>query len=153
MEKGGFASIIGLSGSGKSTLQHILGGVDKTTSGKVFIEGTDVRYLNEGKQAVFRHRQIGNSSEHTQKRACADVHRAGSFLLLSIFSRRFCCSLYRYNPIRHFRNFFSITPQAFKDSLIIAVVYSGHQRESAPFGNTNERTNQGYVFPHTEKGS
>ncbi|MCR4566873.1 MAG: ABC transporter ATP-binding protein [Pseudobutyrivibrio sp.] len=59
VEKGEFVSIIGPSGSGKSTLLHILGGVDKPTSGKVFIDGTDMHSLNEDKLAIFRRRQIG----------------------------------------------------------------------------------------------
>ncbi|MBQ8950183.1 MAG: ABC transporter ATP-binding protein [Eubacterium sp.] len=59
VEKGEFVSIIGPSGSGKSTLIHILGGVDKPTEGKVFIDGTDVHALNEDKLAIFRRRQIG----------------------------------------------------------------------------------------------
>lgn len=59
VEKGEFVSIVGPSGSGKSTLLHILGGVDKPTSGKVFIENTDIHGLNEDKLAIFRRRQIG----------------------------------------------------------------------------------------------
>lgn len=59
VEKGEFVSIVGPSGSGKSTLLHILGGVDKPTSGKIFIEGTDIHSLNEDKLAIFRRRQIG----------------------------------------------------------------------------------------------
>lgn len=59
VEKGEFVSVIGPSGSGKSTLLHILGGVDKPTSGKVFIDGTDMHALSEDKLAVFRRRQIG----------------------------------------------------------------------------------------------
>ena len=59
VEKGEFVSVIGPSGSGKSTLLHILGGVDKPTSGKVFIDGTDICSLGEDKLAVFRRRQIG----------------------------------------------------------------------------------------------
>ena len=59
VEKGEFVSIIGPSGSGKSTLLHILGGVDKPTSGKVFIDGCDIHALNEDKLAIFRRRQIG----------------------------------------------------------------------------------------------
>ena len=59
VEKGEFVSIIGPSGSGKSTLLHILGGVDKPTSGKVFIDGTDLHSLNEDKLAIFRRRHIG----------------------------------------------------------------------------------------------
>ena len=59
VEKGEFVSIVGPSGSGKSTLLHILGGVDKPTSGKVFVEGTDMHGLNEDKLAIFRRRQIG----------------------------------------------------------------------------------------------
>ncbi|HAG13739.1 MAG TPA: peptide ABC transporter ATP-binding protein [Ruminococcus sp.] len=59
VEKGEFVSIIGPSGSGKSTLLHILGGVDQPTSGKVYIDGTDMNSLNEDKLAIFRRRQIG----------------------------------------------------------------------------------------------
>ena len=59
VEKGEFVSIVGPSGSGKSTLLHILGGVDKPTSGKVFVEGTDMHDLDEDKLAIFRRRQIG----------------------------------------------------------------------------------------------
>ncbi|ATW25164.1 ABC transporter ATP-binding protein [Candidatus Formimonas warabiya] len=59
VEKGEFVAIIGPSGSGKSTLLHILGGVDRPTSGKVLIEGTDIYTLDETKLAIFRRRQIG----------------------------------------------------------------------------------------------
>ncbi len=59
VEKGEFVSIIGPSGSGKSTLLHILGGVDKPTEGKVYIDGTDIHSLKEDKLAIFRRRQIG----------------------------------------------------------------------------------------------
>lgn len=59
VEKGEFVAIIGPSGSGKSTLLHILGGVDRPTSGRVLIEDTDLYALDETKLAVFRRRQIG----------------------------------------------------------------------------------------------
>lgn len=59
VKKGEFLVIIGPSGSGKSTLLHILGGVDMPTSGKVFVENTDVYALDETKLAIFRRRQIG----------------------------------------------------------------------------------------------
>lgn len=59
VEKGEFVSIVGPSGSGKSTLLHILGGVDKPTCGKVYIDGTEIHSLGEDKLAVFRRRQIG----------------------------------------------------------------------------------------------
>ena len=59
VEEGEFISIIGPSGSGKSTLLHILGGVDKPTSGSVIISNTDIHKLNEDKLAIFRRRQIG----------------------------------------------------------------------------------------------
>lgn len=59
VEKGEFLAIIGPSGSGKSTLLHIVGGVDTPTSGKVFVEDTDVYALDETQLAIFRRRQIG----------------------------------------------------------------------------------------------
>lgn len=59
VDKGEFIAIIGPSGSGKSTLMHILGGVDKATSGDVIIDGTNISELNETKLAIFRRRQIG----------------------------------------------------------------------------------------------
>lgn len=59
VEKGEFVAIVGASGSGKSTLLHILGGVDKPTSGKVYVEGSDVFSLNENNLAIFRRRQVG----------------------------------------------------------------------------------------------
>lgn len=59
VEKGEFVAIIGASGSGKSTLLHLIGGVDRPTSGKVFIDGTDIYELNADKLAIFRRRQVG----------------------------------------------------------------------------------------------
>lgn len=59
VEKGEFVAIIGPSGSGKSTLLHILGGVDKPTSGKVYMDGSDVYAQNDEKLAIFRRRQVG----------------------------------------------------------------------------------------------
>ncbi len=59
VEKGEFVAIVGASGSGKSTLLHILGGVDRPTSGKVYVEGEDVYKLNETNLAIFRRRQVG----------------------------------------------------------------------------------------------
>lgn len=56
VEKGEFLAIIGPSGSGKSTLLHILGGVDRPTSGKVFVDGQDVYAQNEDQLAIFRRR-------------------------------------------------------------------------------------------------
>ncbi|MFC4389090.1 ABC transporter ATP-binding protein [Gracilibacillus marinus] len=59
INKGDFVCIIGPSGSGKSTLLHLLGGVDRPTSGKVLIDQTDIYDLNETQLAIFRRRQIG----------------------------------------------------------------------------------------------
>ena len=59
VEKGEFVAIIGASGSGKSTLLHLIGGVDRPTSGKVFIDGKDIYSLNDDNLAIFRRRQIG----------------------------------------------------------------------------------------------
>lgn len=59
INKGEFLAIIGPSGSGKSTLLHILGGVDTPTSGKVYMEGTDVYAQKEEQLAIFRRRQVG----------------------------------------------------------------------------------------------
>ena len=59
VEKGEFLAIIGPSGSGKSTLLHILGGVDRPTSGKVLVDGQDVYAQNEDQLAIFRRRQVG----------------------------------------------------------------------------------------------
>ncbi len=59
VEQGEFVAIIGASGSGKSTLLHLIGGVDRPTSGKVFINGTDIYKLNNDNLAIFRRRQIG----------------------------------------------------------------------------------------------
>ncbi len=58
-EEKGFYAIVGRSGSGKSTFLHILGGLDKPTSGSVFIEGEDVCKLSDEKRSVFRRRHMG----------------------------------------------------------------------------------------------
>ena len=59
VEKGQFVAVVGPSGSGKSTLLHILGGVDRPTSGKVYLEGQDVFAQDEEHLAIFRRRQVG----------------------------------------------------------------------------------------------
>lgn len=59
VEKGEFIAIVGPSGSGKSTLLHILGGVDKPTSGKVYMNGQDVYKRNDEQLAIFRRREVG----------------------------------------------------------------------------------------------
>lgn len=59
LEKGSFTAIIGASGSGKSTLLHMLGGVDRPTSGNIYIEDTDIATLSMEQLAVFRRRKVG----------------------------------------------------------------------------------------------
>lgn len=59
VEKGEFVAIVGSSGSGKSTLLHLLGGVDRPTSGKVYVNGQDIYQRNEDQLAVFRRREVG----------------------------------------------------------------------------------------------
>ena len=59
VEKGEFVAIVGASGSGKSTLLHLLGGVDRPTSGKVYINSTDIFAMNDDELAIFRRRQVG----------------------------------------------------------------------------------------------
>ncbi len=59
VDKGEFVSIVGKSGSGKSTLLHMMGGVDKPTSGKIYIDGVDIYSLKEEKLAIFRRREVG----------------------------------------------------------------------------------------------
>ena len=59
VEKGEFVAIVGSSGSGKSTLLHLIGGVDRPTSGKVYIEGKDIYSLNSDELAIYRRRNIG----------------------------------------------------------------------------------------------
>ena len=59
VQKGEFVAIVGASGSGKSTLLHLLGGVDRPTSGRVFIDGQDIYKLNDEQLAIFRRRQVG----------------------------------------------------------------------------------------------
>lgn len=59
VEKGEFVAIVGASGSGKSTLLHLLGGVDRPTSGKVYVDGKDIFNFDDDKLAIFRRRQVG----------------------------------------------------------------------------------------------
>lgn len=59
VEKGEFVAIVGASGSGKSTLLHLLGGVDRPTEGKVWIDGKDIYSFDDDKLAIFRRRQVG----------------------------------------------------------------------------------------------
>lgn len=59
VNKGEFLTIVGASGSGKSTLLHLIGGVDRPTSGKVFIDGKDIYKFNDDELAIFRRRQVG----------------------------------------------------------------------------------------------
>lgn len=59
VEQGEFVAIVGASGSGKSTLMHLIGGVDRPTSGKIYVDGKDISKLDADRLAIFRRRQIG----------------------------------------------------------------------------------------------
>ncbi len=59
VEKGDFVAVVGASGSGKSTLMHMIGGVDRPTSGKILIDGNEINTMDNNKLAIFRRRQIG----------------------------------------------------------------------------------------------
>ena len=59
LKQGEFVAVVGASGSGKSTLLHLIGGVDRPTSGSVWVDGTAIHELNDEKLAVFRRRKIG----------------------------------------------------------------------------------------------
>ena len=59
VSKGEFVAIVGASGSGKSTLLHLIGGVDRPTSGKVYVNDTDIFSMNDDELAIFRRRQVG----------------------------------------------------------------------------------------------
>lgn len=59
VSKGEFVAIVGASGSGKSTLLHLIGGVDRPTSGKVYVNDTDIFSMNDDELAIFRRRQLG----------------------------------------------------------------------------------------------
>ena len=74
VEKGEFVAVIGPSGSGKSTLLHILGGVDRPTSGRVLMDGKDVYAQNEEQLAIFRRRQVGTDLPVLQSHPRAQCH-------------------------------------------------------------------------------
>ncbi|PRR77983.1 Lipoprotein-releasing system ATP-binding protein LolD [Clostridium liquoris] len=59
INRGEFTAIVGASGSGKSTLLHAIGGLDRPSSGKVYLDGEDIYKLNEERLAIFRRRNIG----------------------------------------------------------------------------------------------
>ena len=59
VNKGEFVAIVGASGSGKSTILHLLGGVDRPTSGEIYIDGNEINSMNNDNLAIFRRRQIG----------------------------------------------------------------------------------------------
>lgn len=59
INEGEFVAVVGASGSGKSTLLHLLGGVDKPTSGRVIVDGADIYNMNEKQLAIFRRRKVG----------------------------------------------------------------------------------------------
>ena len=111
VNKGEFVAIIGPSGSGKSTLLHILGGVDRPSGGKVYVENTDIYRLNESKLAVFRRRQIGliyqfynlipvlNVEENMTLPLLLDGHKVDEKRLLELVQ-----SLGLQNRLRHLPN-------------------------------------------------
>ena len=74
VEKGEFVAVIGPSGSGKSTLLHILGGVDRPTSGRVLMDGKDVYAQNEEQLAIFRRRQVGTDLSVLQSHPRTQCH-------------------------------------------------------------------------------
>jgi putative ABC transport system ATP-binding protein len=94
--KGEFVAIMGASGSGKSTLLHLIGGVDRPTSGKVFVDGQDIYALDESRLAIFRRRNVGliyqfynllptlNVSENIQLPRLLDGRKADEAKLQSI---------------------------------------------------------------------
>ena len=59
VENGEFVAVVGTSGSGKSTLLHMLGGLDRATSGKVYVDGKDIFALKDEELTIFRRRKIG----------------------------------------------------------------------------------------------
>ena len=75
LEKGSFTAIVGASGSGKSTLLHLLGGVDRPTSGSICIEGTDISTLNMEELAVFRRRKVGLIYRRTEYYRCRNFQK------------------------------------------------------------------------------
>ncbi len=75
VEKGEFVAVVGASGSGKSTLMHLIGGVDRPTSGSVVVDGVEIFKLNESELAIFRRRKIGIISSVLQSHSDSDCAR------------------------------------------------------------------------------
>ena len=74
VSKGEFVAIVGASGSGKSTLLHLIGGVDRPTSGKVYVNDTDIFSMNDDELAIFRRRQVGIIYQFYNLIAILNVH-------------------------------------------------------------------------------
>ena len=100
VEKGEFLAIIGPSGSGKSTLLHALGGVDRPTSGKVYMNGQDVYAQNEEQLAIFRRRHVGLIYQFYNLIPVLNVVEKTGARLMRNASRSFCtCSHWRIAKI------------------------------------------------------
>ena len=89
VEKGEFVAIVGASGSGKSTLLHLLGGVDRPTSGKVYINGTDIFAMNDDELAIFRRRQVGIIYQVKSKFVCKFIFQLCGFIYATFIFKRF----------------------------------------------------------------
>ena len=100
VEKGEFIAIVGSSGSGKSTLLHLIGGVDKPTSGEVIVNGQNVYKKNENELAIFRRREVGLIYQFynafNRLFFFKIIAFKSLFIILFDFIQRFFFALFRY---------------------------------------------------------